>query len=182
MNAEQVRKAAFVIGTSHAYQRHRDGCVEQERIRADFENLIRATLNERGVDLIAEEAGDKKEVHARLRADEARTPDAFAVLRDEIVDDPPDTIAKLIADELLGGSYVDIRPPGADPLPEGTDKALIAERDEAMVARLMVSLGSSNSVLVICGEMHRVGFAQHLELHEFHAETRTFPERLAPEE
>jgi pheromone shutdown protein TraB len=182
VSAEQVSKVAFVIGTSHAYQRHQDRCVHQERIRADLEILIRAILHERGVDLIAEEAGDKKEVHVRLRTEEAKIPDAFAALRNEIVDEPPDTIAKLMADELLGGNYIDIRPPGAAPLPADADAASITERDEAMAARLMASLGSSTSVLVICGARHLGGLVHHLERHGFRAAPQTFPQNLEPEE
>jgi pheromone shutdown protein TraB len=182
VNAEQVTRAALVIGTSHAYQRHQDKCAEQEQIRADFEKLVRVALRERDVGLVAEEAGDKKEVHARLKADEARIPDAFAAFRDEIVDEPPDTIAKLIADELLGGNYVDIRPPGAAPLPADADQASIAERDEAMATKLMASLGSSTSVLVICGARHRGGLVRQLQRQGFKAVPHTFPENLDSEE
>lgn len=176
-NAEQIVKAAFVIGTSHAYQRHQDEDPEREKIRIEFEKLLRRIIAERNVDLIAEEAGNKQQVHEQLKADEAMTSD-FNALFARNADEPSDTIAKLIADEPLGAKYIDIRPPGAAPLPADADQVLIAERDEAMLTRLMASLGSSNSVLIICGEKHRGGLVRGLERHGFRATPQMIPETL----
>lgn len=173
-SAEEIVKSAFVIGSSHEYQRHQDDDTERERIRTEFEELLRRTIAERNVDLIAEEAGDGEQVHGQLKADEANT-SAFNALFPKNADEPSDTIAKLIADEALGAKYVDIRPPGTAPLPADADEVLIAERDEAMLARLMASLGSSNSVLVICGERHGGGLVRGLQGHGFRAAAQTFP-------
>jgi hypothetical protein len=106
--------AVLVIGTCHEYQRHQDANADREKVRNDFEQVIRATVAERGISLIAEEAGNKEEVQAQLKADEAKT-SAFDVLfaGTKAADEPQDTIAKLVADELLGGNHIDIRPPEA---------------------------------------------------------------------
>ena len=148
--------AVLVIGTCHEYQRHQDANAGRERVRNDFEQVIRAAIAERAISLIAEEAGKKDEVHARLKADEAKT-SAFDVLFADarVTDEPQDTIAKLVADELLGGNHIDVRPPNAE-------KMTVAERDKAMAAKTMESLGSATSVLVICGERHRAGVTAHL--------------------
>lgn len=160
--------AVLVIGTSHEYQRHQDANAEREKIRNDFEQVIRATVAERGISLIAEEAGEKEEVQALLKADEAKT-SAFDVLFAETkaADEPQDTIAKLVADELLGGNHIDIRPPYAE-------KMTVAERDEAMAAKTIESLGSAKSVLVICGEKHSAGLTAHLANHQLLVESRLF--------
>lgn len=108
--------AVLVIGACHEYQRHQDTSAERERTRREFEHLIRASIAEKGIGLIAEEAGKDEEVHAQLKADEAKTPSDLAILFSEtkVVDEPPATIAKIVADELLKGNHVDIRPPDAN--------------------------------------------------------------------
>ena len=139
--------AVLIIGTCHEYQRHQDANAEREGIRREFEQLIRASIVGKSITLIAEEAGKNEEVHAQLRADEAKTPSDLAVLFNETkaVDDPPATIAKIVADEFLNRNHVDIRPPNAD-------RMTIAQRDKAMATKTIESLGSAKNVLVICGE------------------------------
>jgi hypothetical protein len=111
-----------VIGTCHPYQRHQDKSAEREVIRTSFEKLIRTALNERGINLVAEEAGNNEAVHAQLKADEAKTV-AFSLLfaGTEAVDKPQDTIAKIVADEVLGGKHIAIRLPGDDALSQDAD-------------------------------------------------------------
>ncbi len=162
-----------MIGTvGHEYQWHQDRMEEREAIRANFEQLIRALITERGVNLIAEEAGNREEVLAQLHQDEANTPAELAVLFEgmEAVDEPADTIAKLVADELLGGNYVDIRSPEAE-------RMTIEQRDDAMADAIMEALGSATSLLVICGEDHRAGLCTRLAGRGLTAESRRFPER-----
>jgi hypothetical protein len=163
--------AVLVIGTCHEYQRHQDANAGRERVRNDFEQVIRAAIAERAISLIAEEAGKKEEVHARLKADEAKT-SAFDVLFADarVTDEPQDTIAKLVADELLGGNHIDVRPPNAE-------KMTVAERDKAMAAKTMESLGSATSVLVICGERHRAGVTAHLTNYGLRGESQPFPDQ-----
>ncbi|MGD0469679.1 MAG: hypothetical protein ABSA54_14970 [Terriglobales bacterium] len=169
---------SLVIGTSHEYQRHQDRSAERERIRERLENIIRKAICESHVDLIAEEAGSKEQVHAQLKADEAKTA-AFDVLFAETkaVDEPQDTIARLVAD-ASGVRYVDIRPPSANPLPKDADNGAIAKRDEEMVAMLLEPLRLATSVLVICGARHRDGLARHLEQRGIRVERQRFPENL----
>jgi len=179
-DAERPAKFCLVIGTSHEYQRHQDKNAEREKIRNRLDDLIRRVVGERHVDLMAEEAGDKEQVHAQLKADEAETA-AFDVLfaQTKAVDEPQDTIACLIAD-ASGVFYVDIRPPGAKPLSAGADDAAIARRDEEMVAIFLEPLRSASSVLVICGARHRDGLARHLEQEGLRVERHTFPEDQEP--
>jgi pheromone shutdown protein TraB len=166
--------AVLVIGACHEYQRHQDADAERERIRGDFENLIRAKIAEGGIGLIAEEAARDEQVHAQLQDDAAKSHE-FDGLFPAVVSEPQETIAKLLADELLKGNYADIRPPNAD-------KMTIPERDEAMATKTMKSLGSVKSVLVICGERHRAGLARHLVDRGLRlAESLRFPDRCADE-
>jgi hypothetical protein len=182
-SAEQIVKAALVIGTSHAYQRHQDRDAERERIRSELDKLIRGAIQERSIGLLAEEAGSKEQVHARLKADEAKTTE-FDVLFAETkaVDEPQETIARLIAAEMLPGCYTDIRPPGAIPLPKEASETDVAKRDEEMFAILEEPLRSATSALVICGKRHQGGLAQRLEQHRFRVEQRTFPENLGADD
>jgi len=169
--------AVLVVGTYHEYQRRQDNSPERKKIRDDFEKLIRTTVGERGIDLIAEEAGNDKEVHAQLKADEAKTTE-FNTLFAEMnaVDEPQPTIAKIVAGEILNGNHIDIRPAGATPSGQEVDGKLIAERDTAMVAKIVEGVGSATSVLVICGEKHRAGLTTRLESRGWQAESRKFPE------
>jgi len=164
--------AALVIGTCHEYQRHQDKIKEREEIRAVFEQVIRRMVEEQGATLIAEEAGNKEEVLAQLRADEAATPSEFAVLfgGTEAVDEPQDTIAKLVADEI-GCKHVDIRPPHANEM-------TIEQCDAAMAEKTVEALGSATDVLVICGEVHREGLSKRLEGYGLHVKSQRFPHQV----
>ena len=55
MNALPPVATFLIIGACHEYQRHQDDA-EAERIRREFEALIRAEIT--GIDLVVEEAGD----------------------------------------------------------------------------------------------------------------------------
>jgi pheromone shutdown protein TraB len=177
-----VRNATtvLVIGTCHEYQRHQDNSAEREKVRAELEKLIRTIVSEKGIDLIAEEAGNDDQVHAQLKADEAKTPEELKILFAETkaVDKPQPTIAKIVADEILNGNHVDIRPAGADPLAPDADANLISERDTVMAAKIVDGLGSArSSVLVICGGRHRAGLTTHLTERGWLAASRQFPEQ-----
>jgi hypothetical protein len=176
-------KVGLVIGTSHEYQRHQDRSAEREKIRTELEGLIRRAIRERGIDLMAEEAGAKEQVHAQLKADETKTA-AFDVLFAETkaIDEPQETIARLIADEVRSARYVDIRPPGAKPIPNEADGIAIAKRDDEMIAILTGPLKLATSVLVICGLRHREGLAQRLERCGVRVDRQTFPENLKASE
>jgi len=164
--------AVLVIGTCHEYQRHQDRVEEREKVRADFGRLLRRTIVERAVNLIAEEAGDDKEAFDRLKADEAKTPPELQVLfvGTEGVDVPQSTIAKLIADEHRGSlTHVDIRPLHADEM-------TIDESDDAMAAKVMEILGPATSVLVICGKKHRAGLSSRLQGRRLDVKSQYFPQ------
>ena len=166
--------AVLVVGACHEYQRHQDADAEREAIRGDFENLIRAKIAASGISLIVEEAARSEQVQAQLQDDAAQSPE-FDLLFPAVVNEPQETIAKLLADELLKGNYADIRPPNAD-------KMTIPERDEAMATKTMNSLGSVKSVLVICGEKPPAGLARHLVDRGLRlVESLRFPDRCADE-
>jgi|HubBroStandDraft_6_1064221.scaffolds.fasta_scaffold164619_2 hypothetical protein len=61
---------AVVLGTYHEFQRHQDTSADRERVRADYENLLRKMIEERKVTLVAEEASDDKAVWEFLKNDE----------------------------------------------------------------------------------------------------------------
>jgi pheromone shutdown protein TraB len=162
----------LIIGACHEYQRHQDADVEAERIRAEFENLIRAKIA--GIDLIVEEAGNNDEVQAQLKEDAAKSSE-LDPLFPTLVAEPQETIAKILAGELAECNYIDIRPPDADAM-------TIAQRDAAMATKTMKALGTAKSVLVICGEKHRVGLTRHLEDHGLRlADSLRFPAKCRDE-
>ncbi|SRR6266571_7495009 len=53
-------RSVVVLGTHHEFQRHQDTSADRERVRADFEKLLRKVIEERKVRLVAEEASDDK--------------------------------------------------------------------------------------------------------------------------
>jgi len=164
----------LIIGTCHQYQRHQDADAERERIRSDFGNLIRAKIAERGIRLIVEEAANNEEVQTQLKDDAAESPE-FDLLFPFVINESQETIAKLLADELMEGNCVDIRPPEADEM-------TIPQRDAAMATKTMKSLGSAKSVLVICGKKHRLGLTRHLVDHGLWlVESIRFPEQCENE-
>jgi len=123
--------------------------------------------------LIVEEAGRTEEVQAQLKDDAAKSSEFDPLF--PVVNEPQDTIAKLLADELVEVNYVDIRPPDANEM-------TMAQRDEVMAAKTMKSLGAAKSVLVICGEKHRSGMTQHLVNHGLQLiESLRFPAKCRDE-
>lgn len=140
VETDKRRVAVLVIGTGHEYQRHQDTIEDRQKVRADFERLLREAIAERSISLIAEEAGDNGEVWERLKQEEAATPRELRALfgGTEAVGGPQDTIAKRIADERPGRvGHVDIRPPRAEEM-------TIEERDEAMAGKTTEVLGGGD--------------------------------------
>lgn len=126
--SDEKAVTVLVIGTWHEYQRHQDEIESRRKVRAQFERFLRRIVAERGIDLIAEEAGDNEEVWERLKADEAKTPPELRPLfaGTEAGGGPQDTIAKRIADECPDcRRHVDIRPPREEEMTiEQCDKAM----------------------------------------------------------
>jgi len=120
--------------------------------------------------LIAEEAGDDREVWAALKADDEKVPEELRPLFEgyEIANEPQSTIAKMIADEL-GRRHIDIRSRDASHM-------TIEERDIAMARQTVESLGSATRVLVIVGEDHRAGVTRILGEQGCAVEPEGFPE------
>jgi hypothetical protein len=82
----------LVIGTQHELQRHQDTMPDREEVRADFDKFLRGTIEERTIDLVAEEAGDDAKVWETLKLND--------VFGDGMtVDFPVPTIAMTIADK-----------------------------------------------------------------------------------
>jgi pheromone shutdown protein TraB len=163
--------AVLIIGTGHEYQRHQDNMSDREALRADFENLLHQVVSDRLITHIAEEAGNDEEVWKSLKDAEAKTHPAFAVLFTdvEVVDEPTSTIAKQIADDYGGKLvHVDIRPVDAKEM-------TIEQRDEAMAASVLEILKSAKSLLVICGEAHRVGIEVKLKKEGHELSSFSFP-------
>jgi len=104
------------------------------------------------------EAADDREVWTALKNKQEAPGDfveAFGEGRN--VSEPGQTVAKIIADGHSGQvRHVDIRA-DASKLP------LVAQRDDAMAAKIMQILESSESVIVIVGEEHRLGVSDRLE-------------------
>jgi hypothetical protein len=161
---------ALLLGTDHKYQRRQDPSQENEQVRDQLQQFIQEAIRERNVDAIAEEAGNDQEVWEHLRAEEASMPDELKALFGgmEIVDTPPQTIARIVAD-AAHRPYADIRSPGAETMS-------IAERDEAMAQAAAERFGTARSVLVIVGEAHRLEVARILhERYGWTTESRSFP-------
>lgn len=170
--SEKNEIAGLIIGTFHEYQRHQDAMPDRERIRAEFERLLRGIIHTRHVSLICEEAGNDTEVWEQLKHDEEMTPPEFAALFSgtEVGDRPQSTIAKQIASERGSElTHVDIRPQDAEAMQ-------IEERSEAMATKIIEVLGAARSVLVVCGEIHRTGVEQQLKKRGVYAESICFPE------
>jgi pheromone shutdown protein TraB len=169
---------ALVIGTCHEYQRHQDTVEGSEQIRAMLEKRIREVISDKKIDLIAEEAGNDKEVWNALKEQEKMDFEALGALLEgtEIVNEPTQTIAKIVADECHF-THIDIRPPNAD-------KMTVLERDVAMGEKIVGSRGSATRVLVIVGQAHQPGVAEFLANADFLVATESFPavpEQAQPE-
>lgn len=146
----------IVVGSLHELQRHQDTDPEREQRRKVYEETIRSLMDKRGVNLVAEEAGDDQAVWEKLKQEEEAL-GKYAELfgGGKIVEAPVPTIAKIVADEV-GIEHVDIRT-DADVL------TTIEERDEAMVQKIAEIAKDGDSIMVIVGESHREGVAQRLK-------------------
>jgi hypothetical protein len=179
----EKKAKVLVIGTRHEIQRHQDTKPEREELRAEFDKRLRRILEERKTRLIAEEAGDDKEVLEKLKLEDSPA-QAFAremaeelkeklsgksspEIANEIeellgvtpktANDPIPTIAKKIADERPKEiQHVDIRPPNADELSS-------EQRDEAMSKKILEIIKDGEEAVVIVGESHREGVATRLK-------------------
>lgn len=148
----------------------KDRTADREKIRAEFEELLRRQIGERNINLIAEEAGDDKAVWEHLKQEEEALGEFAELFGGRVVDEPTTTIAKHIRDERPAEiRHVDIRAPNAEEL-------TIEQRDEAMVTKVMEILGTTGSVLVIVGEDHRAGVEERLRNHGLTVKSLRFPE------
>lgn len=161
----------LVIGTRHEFQRHQDTAEDRAKVRAEFDGMLRRLLKERVASLIAEEAGDDKEVWEHLKKEE----DAIGVFVEAFgggrtVAKPVPTIAKTIADGHFGQvRHADIRA-DAKRLPQ------VEQRDEAMAFTIMQIIEpADSSLLVIVGEEHRAGVSQRLAEQGLLVESFSFP-------
>jgi len=174
MTEGKEQNAALVIGTCHEYQRHQDKVEASEQIRAALERRIRKIISDHKIDLIAEEAGNDKEVWTALKEQEEKDSEILGALIQgtEILSEPTQTIAKIVADECHI-TRIDIRPPKAAEM-----KA--SERDAAMGEKIISSLGTATRVLVIVGRDHEPGVAEFLAETGFTVASESFP--VAPEQ
>lgn len=158
------------MGTSHEYQRHQDRVEVSEQIRAALEKRIREIISNDKIELIAEEAGNDKEVWTALKEQEKKDSEILGALIQgtEIVSEPTQTIAKIVAGECHI-THIDVRPPKAAEMK-------VPERDTAMGQKIIGSLGSATRVLVIVGQAHQLGVAKFLADAGFAVATESLPE------
>jgi len=177
MNEEQIKRVwdnskvrAVIIGTRHELQRHQDSSEDREKIRTEFESLLSRVIRENNASLITEEAGDDNAVWKLLKQEEQALGEfAEAFGGGRTVDAPVSTIAKILSDKHAEQiRYADIRV-DADKLP------LVDQRDEAMTAMIMEVRGNAEDILVIVGEVHRVGITQRLANKGIAVESFRFP-------
>jgi pheromone shutdown protein TraB len=170
--AETAKKEimVLVIGTRHEFQRHQDQMADREKLRAEFEELLRVLIDERGISLIAEEAGDDRAVWEHLRQEEEAVGQFAEAFGGRVGDNPVATIAKQIAGERPADiTHIDIRAPNAE-------KMTIEQRDEAMAAKIMEVLGIAERALVIVGEDHRLGVVRRVKEKGPTVESLRFPD------
>lgn len=162
---EESMRRALIIGLDHAIQRkHPDEGPELEKTRVVFENALRRVIQERSVQLLAEEAGDDIAVATELQKEQNTWADATGQLPKKI--EPQPTVAKRLA---LGNSlikYVDVRPPG--------QKTTDEEYEGEMLSGILEAVGSAESILVLCGEGHRAGLSKLLSSRGLEVEDRPF--------
>jgi hypothetical protein len=154
----------LVLGLDHWIQRQQDADAERNQARQSFERDIRGLIDERGVTLVAEEAGNDDEVAEGLQRQE----NVWAGFenRGPRRIEPVETIARTITRPVNGCDYVDIRPAGEWPDPGRP------EYERAMLNRIRQNVGNANSVLVLCGEFHRQNIAAALLRHGWNVESR----------
>jgi NAD(P)H-dependent FMN reductase len=174
LSSETVTKGSHVVvlGTHHEFQRHQDTSAQRERVRADFEKLLRKVIEERRVRVVAEEANDDKAVWESLREDEELAAGFGGLFGDyQTVDAPVPTIAKELAKEY-GVTHADV---DVDVRAQEGDAESIAKRDAAMTEKILSARTDAESVLVIIGELHRAGVSALLKNAGWTVESFHFP-------
>jgi hypothetical protein len=162
LSNETASKGIYVVvlGTRHEFQRHQDTSADRERVRADFEKLLRKVIEERKVRLVAEEASDDKAVWESLKKDEELAAGFGGLFgRFKTVDVPVPTIANELAREY-GAKHADV---DVDVRVQEGDTESIAKRDASMTEKILSERGDAESVLVILGEVHRAGVSARLK-------------------
>lgn len=159
-----------MFGTHHEFQRHQDTSAARERVRADFEVLLRKIIEERKVKLVAEEASDDTAVWESLKKNE-RLAAGFGKLFGDFrtVDEPVPTIAHELAKEY-GAKYADV-----DVRVQEGDSESIVKRDAAITQKILSVLGDTESVLIIVGEQHHAGVWGRLKSAGWTIESFHFP-------
>ena len=171
-NKKQIK--VLVIGTYHQFQRHQDTMPDREKVRGDFEQFLRGVIDERTIDLVAEEAGDDTVMWENLKRNDelvGQFAEAFGGSGSKTVDNPVPTIARTIADEY-GVKHTDV---DVDVRARENDVESIKKRDEAMTEKILKVLGSAEIVLVIVGDAHRGGVVQRLKDEGICVEELHFP-------
>jgi hypothetical protein len=173
-SSETARKGShvLVLGTHHQFQRHQDTSAQRERVRADFEKLLRKVIEERRISVVAEEASDDKAVWESLRKDEELAGGFRGLFGDyQTVDAPVPTIAKELA-KKYGVTHADV---DVDVRSQEGDAESIAKRDAAMTEKILSGCKDAESVLVIVGELHRAGVSAQLKNAGWTVESLHFP-------
>ena len=96
-NKKQIK--VLVIGTYHQFQRHQDTMPDREKVRGDFDKFLRGVIDERTIDLVAEEAGDDTVMWENLKRNDelvGQFAEAFGGSGSKTVDNPVPTIASTI--------------------------------------------------------------------------------------
>ncbi len=144
----------LILGLDHWIQRHQDNVAERSLVRQSFARGIRRLIEERRVQVVAEEAGNDDEVAEALQRDE----NTWAALegRGPRRIEPIETIARTVTRALDGCHYTDIRPPGNWP------DSRTPEYELAMLNAILLNTVNAESVLVLCGEFHRGNISRAL--------------------
>jgi pheromone shutdown protein TraB len=147
---------------------------DRERVRADFDKILRRAIQERKIDLVAEEAGDDAAVWENLKRNDelvGKFADAFGGSGSKTVDNPVPTIARKIADDcIVKHADVDV-----DVRARENDDESIKKRDEAMSEKIVRVLGSAENVVVIVGDAHLAGVVERLTGKGMSVECLRFP-------
>jgi hypothetical protein len=156
----------LVLGLDHWIQRHQDNDAERNQARRGFERSIQQLIAERGVELVAEEAGDDNEVAQGLQREE----NAWAPFenREPRRIEPVETIARTVTRVRDGCLHTDIRPRGNWPDPR------VPEYEQAMLDAIQDTIGNADSVLILCGEFHWRNIADALLQNGWNVESHGF--------
>jgi hypothetical protein len=145
---------AIVVGLDHALQRaHPEEGAEVEANRVSLRNATRRLIHEQRVSLIAEEAGNDREVAAKLQQelDEFYSFGGFKAPRVR----EQRTFAADVAAESQSCWHVDIRPRGA--------KTNDADYERAMAGQTLAKAKPDEVILLLCGERHRQSMVELLQ-------------------